>query len=89
MSYKKHRCRPTAAEAPVMHTAAMNTENIPIPASPERPPLAPHDPPDPAPQAAAWLRALKVVGAGIGTGTIAKDISLIRTRRRRLSRQPS
>jgi hypothetical protein len=28
---------------------------------PERPPLAPHDPPAPAPQAAAWSRALRVV----------------------------
>jgi hypothetical protein len=39
----------------------MRTENIPTPASPERPPLAPYDPPDPAPQAAAWRRALRVV----------------------------
>jgi hypothetical protein len=30
--------------------------------SPETPPLAPYDPPAPAPQAAAWRRALKVVG---------------------------
>jgi hypothetical protein len=36
-------------------------ESVPPPASPERPPLAPHDPPDPAPQAAAWHRALRVV----------------------------
>jgi hypothetical protein len=36
-------------------------ESVPPPASPERPPLAPHDPPDPAPQAAAWDRALRVV----------------------------
>jgi hypothetical protein len=36
-------------------------ESVPPPASPERPPLAPHDPPDPAPQAAAWNRALRVV----------------------------
>jgi hypothetical protein len=36
-------------------------ESVPPPASPERPPLAPHDPPDPAPQAAAWGRALRVV----------------------------
>jgi hypothetical protein len=40
----------------------MRNENLPTPASPETPPLAPHDPPDPAPQAAAWRRALKVVG---------------------------
>ena len=40
----------------------MRSENIPVPPSPERPPLAPHDPPEPAPQAAAWQRALKVIG---------------------------
>jgi hypothetical protein len=40
----------------------MRTENIPIRNSTETPPLAPHDPPDPAPQAAAWRRALRVVG---------------------------
>jgi hypothetical protein len=39
----------------------MRTENIPIPASPERPPLAPYDPPDPAPQAAAWRLAIRVI----------------------------
>lgn len=36
-------------------------QGVPPPPSPERPPLAPHDPPDPAPQAAAWQRALKVI----------------------------
>jgi hypothetical protein len=40
----------------------MRNENLPIPQSPERPPLAPYDPPEPAPQAAAWGRALKVIG---------------------------
>ena len=40
----------------------MRSENVPIPQSPERPPIAPYDPPAPAPQAAAWQRALKVVG---------------------------
>jgi hypothetical protein len=40
----------------------MRSENVPAPASPESPPLAPHDPPEPAPQAAAWRLALKVVG---------------------------
>jgi len=34
--------------------------NLPSP-SPERPPFAPHDPPEPAPQAAAWERALRVI----------------------------
>jgi hypothetical protein len=40
----------------------MRSENVPSPLSPERPPIAPYDPPAPAPQAAAWHRALKVVG---------------------------
>ena len=38
-----------------------NEESVPPSPSPERPPFAPHDPPDPAPQAAAWERALRVV----------------------------
>jgi hypothetical protein len=38
-----------------------NEEGVPPTPSPERPPLAPHDPPDPAPQAAAWERALRVI----------------------------
>jgi hypothetical protein len=36
-------------------------ESVPPPASPEQPPLAPYDPPAPAPQAAAWRRAIRVV----------------------------
>jgi len=40
----------------------MRSESVPTPLNPERPPLAPYDPPEPAPQAAAWRRALKVVG---------------------------
>ena len=36
-------------------------ESVPPTPNPERPPLAPHDPPAPAPQAAAWERALRVV----------------------------
>jgi hypothetical protein len=36
-------------------------ESVPPTPSPERPPLTPHDPPDPAPQAAAWDRALRVI----------------------------
>ena len=36
-------------------------ESVPPTPSPERPPLPPHDPPAPAPQAAAWDRALRVV----------------------------
>jgi hypothetical protein len=42
-------------------------ENVPAPPNPERPPLAPHDPPDPGPQTAAWLRALRVVEGGYRT----------------------
>jgi hypothetical protein len=40
----------------------MRHENVPTPPSPERSPLPPHDPPEPAPQAAAWRRALRVIG---------------------------
>jgi len=40
----------------------MPSESPSIPQSPERPPLAPYDPPEQAPQAAAWRRALKVIG---------------------------
>jgi hypothetical protein len=40
----------------------MRSENDPSPPNPERPPLAPYDPPKPAPQAAAWRRALRVIG---------------------------
>jgi len=36
-------------------------EGVPPPTSPEQPPLAPYDPPAPAPQAAAWGRALRVI----------------------------
>jgi hypothetical protein len=36
-------------------------ESVPPNPSPEQPPMAPHDPPDPAPQAAAWDRALRVI----------------------------
>jgi hypothetical protein len=53
----------------------MRSENIPIAPSPEQPPFAPHDPPDPAPQAAAWRRALRVVGhipSGMGRSTVVK-----------------
>jgi len=39
------------------------SEGIPNPPNPEQPPLAPYDPPAPAPQAEAWRRALKVVTA--------------------------
>jgi hypothetical protein len=40
----------------------MRSGNISSPQTAETPPLAPHDPPDPAPQAAAWRRALRVIG---------------------------
>jgi hypothetical protein len=40
----------------------MRSENVPTPPGPETPPTAPYDPPAPAPQAAAWHRALKVIG---------------------------
>jgi hypothetical protein len=40
----------------------MRSEHVRTPSRPERPPLGLYEPPDPAPQAAAWRRALKVVG---------------------------
>jgi hypothetical protein len=40
----------------------MRFENVPLSPSPEQPPMAPYDPPEPAPQALAWRRALIVVG---------------------------
>ena len=43
------------------------SESVPPSPSPERPPLAPHDPPEPAPQAAAWQRALRVVVMEMGS----------------------
>jgi len=39
----------------------MGSQNISIPQSAETP-MGPHDPPEPAPQAAAWRRALRVIG---------------------------
>jgi hypothetical protein len=39
----------------------IHNESVPVPQSPEEPPLAPYDPPEPAPQAIAWRRALRVV----------------------------
>jgi hypothetical protein len=39
----------------------MRSENVPSPSSPEGPPFAPYDPPQPAPQAKAWGRALRVI----------------------------
>jgi hypothetical protein len=41
----------------------MRSENVPNPPNPAEPPLAPHDLPEPAPQAAAWRRALRVVAS--------------------------
>jgi hypothetical protein len=40
----------------------MRTETFAMPSYREQPPLTPYDPPQPAPQALAWQRALKVVG---------------------------
>ena len=53
----------------------MPHENLPTPSSPETPPLAPYDPPAPAPQAAAWRRALKVVGYT----PPAREVRVVRT----------
>jgi hypothetical protein len=45
----------------------MRNENIPVTPSPERPAQAPHDVPDPGPQAAAWRRAIRVVSPAVIT----------------------
>ena len=45
-----------------MTAESMTVESMPPLSNPETPPLTPYDPPAPAPQAAAWRRALKVVG---------------------------
>lgn len=60
------------------------SESSPAP-DPERPPFAPHDPPDPAPQAAAWERALRVIymeSAQGGGGTGAAKSRSWRTNKR-------
>ena len=59
----------------------MRFEQVPVPPSPERPPLAPHDPPEPAPQAAAWQQALRVVGERTGG-----DLRVVRITQRRATR---
>jgi hypothetical protein len=68
-SYTRRGSAPTVTDWKARDTAAyavkealMRSENIPTPPSPARTPLAPYDPPAPAPQAIAWRRALKVVG---------------------------
>jgi hypothetical protein len=48
-------------EPSIRNDTRSNQEGVPPPPNLERPPLAPHDPPDPAPQAAAWERALRVI----------------------------
>jgi hypothetical protein len=40
----------------------MRADTVSVPRRSETQPLAPHDPPEPAPQAAAWRQALKVIG---------------------------
>ena len=56
----------------------MPTENVPTPSSPESPPMGPHDPPEPAPQAIAWRRALKVVGCTLGHHSRVAKITIRR-----------
>jgi len=45
----------------VLEESVMRIETA-RPSRSETPPLGPHDPPEPAPQAAAWRQALKVIG---------------------------
>jgi hypothetical protein len=59
-------------------------ESVPTPPNPEPPPLAPYDPPEPAPQADAWRRALKVVSRAAprrGAGIAKTRAGRSRTRR--------
>jgi len=44
----------------------------------EQPPNAPYDPPQPAPQAAAWRRALKVVNGVDLTGVAGTRVTVAR-----------
>ncbi len=62
----------------------MRVENIPPSPSPERPPLAPYDPPEPAPQALAWRRALLVVGClpGSNQNRVSPPVARRATRHR-------
>ncbi len=60
----------------------MRNESVPPPTSPEQPPLAPYDPPEPAPQAVAWARALKVVTGEMPRQTAAVIRSGVAERRR-------
>jgi hypothetical protein len=53
----------------------MRYENVPNPPNPAEPPLAPHDLPEPAPQADAWRRALKVVASAAPRAAGARIIS--------------
>ena len=61
----------------------MRNESVPPPVSPEQPPLAPYDPPEPAPQAIAWARALKVVTGDMPRQTAALIRSGALEKRRR------
>jgi hypothetical protein len=59
---RTHRGAILAASTYVIQESVMRIETVSAPGRFESPPLAPHDPPEPAPQAAAWRRALKVIG---------------------------
>ena len=59
----------------------MRLETMPAPPNPEQPPLAPYDPPEPAPQAAAWRQALKVIGCNPNS-----EVRPVRTTLRRATR---
>lgn len=59
---------PTSGAFGILGYSRFRQESVPPTPSPERPPLAPHDPPDPAPQAAAWQRALRVIFMESGQG---------------------
>jgi hypothetical protein len=54
----------------------MRSENVPNPLDPATPPLAPHDLPEPAPQAAAWRRALRVVASSAPRAPLNRPIAV-------------
>jgi hypothetical protein len=57
-------------------------ENIPASRNAERPPGAPYDPPEPAPQAEAWRRAMRVVGCL----PLGNELRVVRGTHRRATR---
>jgi hypothetical protein len=58
---RPHEMRSPHATGLTGYVLPSQAESVPMTPSPERPEQAPHDVPDPGPQALAWARALQVV----------------------------